>query len=155
MADFDPTDPYARERQAWQTYRKSRSPAVKAAHKELAEAFERIVQDLCRSGMLGKDIVSLTGVCIDSIRKIWSKANDYKPLCNTYYQMQEPEQPPEARYYPEPGGLGFVLTPEQYETLVKIRALKRIYGTNLGAARTQCARQRKEIQDAEERLRWL
>ena len=123
MEDTNNNDPYAEMREAWRGYRISRKAAVKEMYKEQAEIFESVVQDMCKEGFSRNEIAKIVGVCPDCIGQIWRRADDYRPI--NWNERTECQPPDDAVYYPEPNGLGFVLTPAQYWRLVQIRALKR------------------------------
>ena len=107
-------------------------------YKEQAEIFESVVQDMCKEGLSRNEIAQIVGVCPDCIGQIWRRADDYRPI--NWNERTECQQPDDAVYYPEPNGLGFVLTPAQYWRLVKIRALKRQYAGEKARYRDELVR---------------
>lgn len=135
MEDTNNNDPYAEMREAWRGYRISRKAAVKEMYREQAEIFESVVQEMCKEGLSRNEIAQIVGVCPDCIGQIWRRANDYRPI--NWNDRTECQQPDDAVYYPEPNGLGFVMTPTQYWRLVQIRALKRQYAGEKMRYRTE------------------
>lgn len=123
MENTNNNDPYAEMREAWRGYRISRKATVKEMYREQAEIFESVVQEMCKEGLSQNEIAQIVGVCPDCIGQIWRRADDYRPI--NWNERTERQQPDDAVYYPEPNGLGFVMTPTQYWRLVQIRALKR------------------------------
>lgn len=132
MANFDPQDPYAAERQNWRAVRRTKHFGRCTAEMEArANAFERIIAELCLNGMGYKEIARLVGITYANVGDIWRRSEMYVPGIHRHHTTkQDPTAPSDAQYYPEPGGSGFVMTPAQYNRLTQIRALKRLYGSN-------------------------